>query len=429
MPPTEFPRRWRQLTALLAANGVAWTGSRLAGIAIPWFVLTTTGSAVKTGAVVAAQMGPYVISQALSGPFIDRVGPRKVSVIGDVIVAITIATIPILHGLDALTFPLLLCLLAIVGTADGPANSAKSIFIPEVAETATVPLERVTGLVGTVERTATVVGPAVAGVVVAAWGPTTSLWITAGLSLAGALIIAIGMPPFQPKQREEGPGYRAELMEGARFLKNDRFLFSLYGMITFTNLVDTAVFSVLLPVWAEQTGRGPAAIGLLASTLSATSIISSLTAAVIGHRLPRRATYLVGFIVGGLPRFIVLAMAVPLGTVVVVHAVTGLAIGFLNPVLGAMMFERVPPAMLGRVRTLGGSLAWAGIPFGGLIGGALVAAVGLSPAFLVMAVVHLAAVAIPAFRPEWARMNGRSVHGAGDPDESAGERTQQHTRE
>src|SRR5690606_25081214 len=133
----------------------------------------------------AAQMGPYVISQALSGPFIDRVGPRRVVMIADLVVATGVALIPLLHGLDVLTFPLLLVLLAFIGAADGPSNSAKGIFMPEVAANSRVPLERVTGLVGTEERTATVVGPAIAGVVLAAGGAATSLWITAGPVLQG----------------------------------------------------------------------------------------------------------------------------------------------------------------------------------------------------------------------------------------------------
>lgn len=399
--------RWRQLGGLLAANGVAWTGSRLAGIAVPWFVLTTTGSAVRTGVVVAAQMGPYVIAQALSGPFIDRVGPRRVSIVADVVVAAGMAMIPVLHGLDVLSFPLLLMLLAVVGTADGPGNSAKGVFIPSVAEGAGVPLERVTGLVGTVERTATVVGPAIAGAVVAAWGAATSLWITAGLAIAGAMIIAAFMPPVPKEARPVRSRYRDELREGAAFLKNDRLLMSMYGMIAVTNLVDTAVFSVLIPVWARETGRGPAAIGIIASTLAGTAIVSSLLASAFGDRIPRRPAYLIGFIVGGVPRYLILAATVPFGWVIAVHAVTGLFIGFLNPIIGAILFERVPAEILGRVRTLGGSLAWAGIPFGGVIGGALIAAIGLSPAFVVMAVVHVVAVVVPSFRPEWAEMDRR----------------------
>src|SRR5690606_41262431 len=120
--------RWRQLAALLAANGASWTGSRISGFAVTCFVLTTSGSAVRTGVGVAAQMGPYVISQALSGPFIDRVGPRRVVMIADLVVATGVALIPLLHGLDVLTFPLLLVLLAFIGAAVGPSNSAKGIF-------------------------------------------------------------------------------------------------------------------------------------------------------------------------------------------------------------------------------------------------------------------------------------------------------------
>ncbi|HLV90242.1 MAG TPA: MFS transporter [Acidimicrobiia bacterium] len=400
--------RWRQLAALLAANGASWTGSRISGIAVPWFVLTTTGSAVRTGVVVAAQMGPYVISQALSGPFIDRVGPRRVVMIADLVVATGVALIPLLHGLDVLTFPLLLVLLAFIGAADGPSNSAKGIFMPEVAANSRVPLERVTGLVGTVERTATVVGPAIAGVVVAAWGAATSLWITAGLELLGGLLVAVFLPRKERRRAEKG-SYRRELREGAAFLKRDRLLMSMYGMITVTNLIDTAMFSVLIPVWAQETGHGPTAIGLLASSLSGAAIVSSLLASAYGDRIPRRPAYVLGFVLGGVPRFIILATAVPLGWIVAVHAFTGFAIGFLNPIIAAILFERVPEHLLGRVRTLGGSLAWAGIPFGGVIAGAAITAIGLSPAFLVFGLVHLLAVLVPSFRPEWSEMDRQAA--------------------
>lgn len=404
-------RRWRELTALLGANGASWTGSRISGIAVPWFVLTTTGSAVQTGIVVAAQMGPYVIAQALSGPFIDRVGPKRVVMIADLIVAAGVALIPLLYGMDLLTFPLLLVLLALIGAADGPSNSAKGVFVPEVATRASVPLERVTGLLGVVERTATVVGPAVAGFLVAAWGAAASLWITAGLELLGGALVATFLP--RRERSDEREGYFQELRAGGSFLKRDRLLMSMYGMITVTNLIDTGVFSVMLPVWAQQTGYGPTAIGLLASSLAACAIVSSLAASAFGERIPRRPAYLLGFILGGVPRFVILALTVPLTWVVVVHGLTGFATGFLNPIIGAILFERVPAELLGLVRTLGGSLAWAGIPFGGVIAGALITAIGLSPAFLVFGFVHLMAVVAPSLRPEWREMS-RPATAVGD---------------
>src|SRR5690606_40729131 len=109
--------------------------------------------------------------------------------------------------------------------------------------------------------------PAIAGVVVAAWGAASYLWITAGLELLGGLLVAVFLPRKERRRAEKG-SYRRELREGAAFLKRDRLLMSMYGMNTVTNLIDTAMFSVLIPVWAQETGHGPSAIGLLASSLS-----------------------------------------------------------------------------------------------------------------------------------------------------------------
>lgn len=397
--------RWKQLTGLLSAYALTWTGTRVASIAVPWFVLSTTGSAVQTGAVVFAQMGPYVVSQALSGPIIDRIGPKKVAVVCDLIVAMGLVTIPILFALGTLSLPIMMGLLVVVGAADGPANAAKGVFIPEVARAAGVPLERVTGLAGTVERTASTIGPAIGGVIVGAWGGAASLAITAGLEGLSALVIVLSIPSIERKKQESRVGYLAELKDGANFIRNEPLLRSIYTMVAMTNLLDNAVFSVMLPVWAMENGYGPEVIGLLASVMSGTAIVSSLTAAAYGHRLPRRMVYLIGFLIGGAPRFVILALQVPLSLVVVVYAIAGLGAGFLNPIIGAIQFERIPEEMLGRVRSLGGSLAWVGIPFGGLVGGGLIAAFGVSSALLVSGGAYLLTTMLPALRPEWAAMD------------------------
>lgn len=411
--------RWSALTALLGANALAWVGTRLASLAVPWFVLSTTGSALQTGMVVFAQMAPYVVVQALSGPIIDRIGPKRVSVVCDLIVAVTLATIPILHALELLSLPLLMALLAVVGAADGPANAAKSVFIPEVTRRAGVPLERTTGLVSTVERTASMVGPAIGGVVVGLWGGAMSLAITAGLAALSALVVALAMPRpviADAVQGVDAGGYLARMREGASFLRRDPLLLSIYGMITVTNLLDTAIFSVLLPIWAMTMGHGPEVVGLLASVLSGVSIASSLAAAAYGHRLPRRLVYFLGFLISGAPRFVILAFAAPLPAVVAVYAFAGAGSGFLNPIIGAVMFERVPERMLGRVRSLGTAMAWAGMPFGGLLAGSLAVALGISPALLIAGGGYLLATLLPALLPQWAEMDRRRQDGTSDVD-------------
>lgn len=399
-------RSRRGLVAVLSAQAAAWTGTRFSAIALPWFVLTTTGSAVQTGAVVFAEMGPYVVVQALAGPLIDRIGPRRISIAGDLLAAGAMATVPLLYAAGALPLPVLLGLVAVVGAANGPANAAKSVFIPEVTRAAQVPLERGTGLSGALERSASTVGPAMAGFVVAAVGGVYALGITAALMGVGAVIITTAVPQRGVREPEGSPErYLTRLRAGGTFLARDRLLRSIVGMVAVTNLLDAALFSVVLPVWAQSSGHGPAAVGLVASVLGGSAIITSALAAAVGHRLPRRVVYLVCFLIGGAPRFVVLAFGAPLWLVLGVQAVAGLGIGFINPILAAVLFERIPAQLLGRVRTLSHALMWSGIPFGGLVGGGLIALIGLSPALFLLGACYLVVTMLPGLQREWAGMN------------------------
>ena len=98
------------LVAFLVANVVSICGTRVSAIAIPWFVLVSTGSPVKMGLVAAAETLPLVISKAFGGPLIDRLGGRLVSVGADTCSAVVVGLIPLLHLLGALHFSTLLVL-------------------------------------------------------------------------------------------------------------------------------------------------------------------------------------------------------------------------------------------------------------------------------------------------------------------------------
>lgn len=96
---------------------VSLTGTRVSAVALPWFVLVTTGSATQTGLVAFFEMAPYVVVEALTGPLVDRVGPRTVSWSTDLASA-TAAAVPLLHALHLLSFPLLLALVAVIGRGE-----------------------------------------------------------------------------------------------------------------------------------------------------------------------------------------------------------------------------------------------------------------------------------------------------------------------
>jgi MFS family permease len=398
----------RSLVALVSAEAISLTGTRLSMIALPWFVLITTNSATRTGLVVFSEMAPYVVAKTLGGPMIDRVGARRVSVGADLVSAVLVAGVPVLHGVGALHFWVLLGLVAMAGAVRGPGDTAKSALVPDVATAAGVPLERVTGLRGTAERLATTVGPAVAGAVVAGVGPLNALLIdAASFGVAAILIQAIPRRGDVIDRQAPVEAYVRRLGQGLAFIRQARLLRTIVTMVALTNLLDAAMFSVLLPVWAKEMGRGPAAIGAVASAMSLTAVGGSILATLFGDRLPRRAIFLAGFLIGGAPRFIVLAGGADLWPVIAVHLAAGFGAGFLNPILGAVILERIPRDMLGRVSGLAGSLAWVGIPFGGLVGGTLVAVAGLSPALLICGGAYFAATTLPAFGRDWHDMDVR----------------------
>ncbi|MFJ6462106.1 MFS transporter [Streptomyces sp. NPDC091387] len=411
--PDAGPRVLRGLVGMLSANAAALSANRVLSIALPWFVLTTTGSVGKTGLVAFCQIVPYVVSQALAGPLIDRIGPKRISVAGDLLSTAAMATAPLLYLTGSLPFGLLLGLLAVVGAADGPANGAKGLFVPSATRAARVPIERGTGLSAAVERTATTVGPALAGVVVTAFGSLSALWITAALFALSALIVSTTLTDPVPEPHEipieESGGYFSQLRQGAAFLRDAKLLRSIVGMLAITNLLDQAFMSVLLPVWAKESGNGAEAIGLVVSVFAATSIIAALVAAGVAERLPRRTVYLIGFSLGGLPRFAAMAMGAPLWLVLTVLAVGGLGSGFVNPIVGAVTYELIPTPLLGRVKTLAQAVTWAGIPFGGLLGAGLVTLTGTSTALWIVGGMYLVAIGVPGMSREWAGMRKRTV--------------------
>ncbi|WP_353946356.1 MFS transporter [Streptomyces sp. HUAS MG91] len=411
-------RSLRPLGGVLAAMAVSLSGTRISAVALPWFVLVTTGSATRTGLVAFVEMTPYVLVKAFTGPLVDRIGPRAVSWATDLVSAAAAATVPLFHVLGLLSFPLLLVLVAVIGAARGPGDLAKEVMVPEAAERGGVPLERATGLSGVIERLASTVGPAAGGALVTLLGPLTGLVVNAACFALGSLLIGLALPRGMGHAAEDAPvpgdvsepSYWRRFGEGFTFLRGEPLLLAVIVTVGITNLLDAAMSTVLIPVWADASGHGPAAIGLVGTAMGAAAVAGSLIAAAAAHRLPRRAVFFTGFLLAGAPRFLVLALDAPLGVLLAVFAVSGFGAGFINPVLGAVLFERVPRPMLGRVNALGDSLAWAGTPLGGLLAGAAVTAAGLTPVLLACGAAYFVTTNLAGLRPEWRAMDRTKRH-------------------
>lgn len=383
------------LVAFLIANVVSICGTRVSAIAIPWFVLITTGSPVKTGLVAMTEMAPLVVVKAMGGPLIDKVGARRISLVADTASTAVVALVPLLHTLGFLHFPTLLVLVAVAGALRGPGDAAKSTLIPDIARAARVPLERVTGLESTTERLAGFFAYALAGGLITLVGAVNALWIDAASFGVCAALIARWIPKYAIQAPKEKQGYGRQLLEGWTFLRTDRLLLPLVVMIAATNLLDAATSTVLLPVWIKEHGYGPGHTSLILTSFGVTATLFALLASAIGDRIPRKLVFTVAFLIAGAPRFIAMATDVPIWTLMAVYAVGGIGAGFINPVLGAIQIERIPSHLLGRVNSLSNAACWTGVPLGGVVAGAAVTAVGLAPALLAGGVIYLIATMSP----------------------------------
>ncbi|CUR58522.1 putative efflux transporter protein [metagenome] len=399
----------RSLYGWLAAEAISLTGTRISMIAIPLLVLAETGSATRTGLVAFAEALPLVLLKVLSGPVIDRVGARRVAIACDLGSVVAVGCLPLLYDAGLLSFPALLALVALAGALRGPGDAAKQALVPRLVSEAGVPMERATGLGSTVERSASMLGAAAAGVLVGVVGPANALLVDAVSFGLSAAVLAWAIPRTGATAQEADPqegSYLRRLHEGWAFLRSDRVLLGITVMVALTNLLDAAWLTVLLPVWAVESGSG-ARVGLLLAVFSAAAALGAVCAATWAERLPRYHVYLVAFLIAGAPRFVVMALDARLGVILAVGAAAGFSAGFINPVLGAVIFERIPEPLVGRVSSLGTALCWSLIPAGGLVGGLLIGGVGLSAALLACGAAYFLVTTLPALDPRWRELDER----------------------
>jgi len=203
------------LYALYTANGISMIGNVLTALAIPWFVLATTGSAEKTGLTGFFTALPIALAAFIGGSIVDRLGFKRMSIIADLTSGIIVALIPLLYLTVGLDFNVLLALVFFANLLDAPGSTAREAIVPELATRAGVSFERAGSMNQIVERSSRLIGAPLAGALIAGFGATTVLWIDALTFLVSAAII--GFLVNQPKpevQETTRHHWRAEMCKG-----------------------------------------------------------------------------------------------------------------------------------------------------------------------------------------------------------------------
>ena len=400
----------RGFFGLLSANLVSTAGTSMSAIAVPWFVLTTTGRALDAGLAAFAEMLPYVLMQAAGSPLVDGFGKRRMSILSDILAALGMAAVPLIYLTGSLGFPLLALLLGLVGACRGIGDLARRVLVPGLAEEGAVPLERASGLFDGVYRLAGLLGGPAAGLLLALSSAPFVLVVDAASFGVSALIITFLLPKDEKTRGADGAtkgSYLSELAEGLDFLRKDRLLLAIVALILVTNLLDQAYFSVMLPLWAKTVLGSPLAIGILSATFGVGALSGNALMSWLAPKLPRLLPFALSFLICGSPRFFALAGSSSLLPLEIVAFFSGLGAGGINPALGAVEFERVPKRLQARVFGALGALAWLGIPLGGLFGGVLAQLLDLRMALIVTGAIYLLATLEPFIFPAWREMDRR----------------------
>ena len=396
------------LAALLASEAVSITGNRLTQLAIPWFVLQTTGSVGQTGLVAFFSLLPFVVSSALGGVIVDRLGYRRASIVADLASGLSVLGVPLLYHTVGLPLAALLALVFAGALLDAPGQTAREAILPDLVEQAGMTLERGTSLHDGVSRAASMLGAPLSGVLIALLGPANVLILDAGTFAVSALLMRAFVPAPEPKDEEATPEpYFAQLREGFGFVWRTPLVRAMVAMVLITNMLDAAMGGVLMPVYADRVLDSVVALGLMGGAMGATAFAGTLVFAWIGHRLPRVSTLVAGFTLGGPSRFFFLASMPGIGPAIAGFAIAGSGLGPINPILGTLQYERVPERLRARVFGAVSAGVMAGAPIGALLGAGLVELVGLRETFLVFGAVYLACTLSPLFVPAWRDANVR----------------------
>jgi MFS family permease len=283
--------------------------------------------------------------------------------------------VPLLYHTVGLSFPLLLLLMFCGALFDSPGGTARQSMAPELAERAGIALERVNSAYQTIFAVTGLVGPPLAGVLIAWLGASNVLWLDAVSFAISALLIG-ALTPFVAGAATAGGSYLADAREGLRFAWNDRLMRTVALLALGINFITNPVFGVMMPVYAKEIFGSPKALGIMMSGFGCGALAGSLAYGWFGPRLAGRRMVVLTIALIALP-VALLAFLPPLWAVFALNALVGIGSGMVNPFIVTVFQRRTPLALRGRVLGTFVALAMLASPLGVLIGGALIQAIGL----------------------------------------------------
>ena len=375
---------------------VSMSGTWIQSVAQMWLVYELTGSGVALGVVTALQFTPVLVAGMWGGIVADRFDKRKILIATQAAAALLAALLGTLTALGMIELWMIYVLAFALGTVSVIEVPTRQSFVVEMV--GEDQLSNAVGLNSTVFTSARVIGPAIAGLLIAGVGIAWCFLINA-VSFAAVIVSITKMDPAALHRGEPVERAKGQLREGLRYvwntpiLRTSLLMMAIIGTISFN-------FRILLPVMAEREfGGGAGTFGLLTALMGVGTVLGALFAA--SRSRPTRKTliysaiaYGVLIVIAGLAPTLTLEMIalVPMGAAGIAFVVTANSTLQLN----------AKESMRGRVMALYSVVFLGSTPIGSPIVGWIGETFGVRAGFFIsgFACLLAAAYAIDVVRRE-----------------------------
>ncbi len=380
-------RRHHNYRLFFGGQVVSLAGSWMQNVALAWLVIELSGSPLAVGALAFCRFLPFTVLLPFAGVVVDRIDPRKLVIATQasaMVVSIALAIVT-LGGVDSLPLVFLLATLGGVTLAlDAPGRQTLTFQMVGSRE-----LPNAVALNASLFNASRVIGPAIAGIVIATVGIGLCFVVNAVSFLAVlAALLRMREDELIPLERTVEHGVVAGIREGVAWAINDPRTRVVLAVVTAMSIVGFN-FHVLVPLLASNAlDVGPEGFGLLSAAFGAGALLGALVAAT------RRSATTRVFLVGAITFSALLLVLAELHTAIlagIVLCALGLSFSLFTTSANAIVQLAAPDHLRGRLVSLY-LFAFAGLtPLGGLIAGGLAELGGTALAFAIAGAIGLLA--------------------------------------
>jgi MFS family permease len=393
--------RNRSLGGLVAAELVSLSGSAMTFVALPWFVLVTTGSTAKMSWVLAAELLPVVIVGIPAGSVIVRLGAKRTMLISDAVRGPLLLVIPILHRSGQLTFPALLGVAFAIGVFTAPYFASARLVVPEIVGDDERVVAQVNALLSGANQIAQIAGPVLAGLLIAAAGPSAVLVVDGCSYLLSFLMIAVLVSAGAAATPSAESG---GVLAGLRFLMRDGLLGPIMIVACALNFFTQGLIIGLQALAYFRYDADARVLGYLFAAFGAGALCGALAAQRLVREVDLLKLAAVAIVAMPLPLFL-LSFSVPWTAAIVVVAAVGFCTPLVNAPLMGVLTVRTPEALRAKVLTAVIGVASMAGPLGFVVAGQSLRFVPLSRFFVVLP----ALLVVGSLTFAWVALRRRSI--------------------